>query len=105
MSKGDYTGPAVSSLPSRVSHRLGAGQALEVKRPLSTTTPTGILQHWDGGPGGPGSEAISGGWEVCIEGGSFHKHPLTDLGRLTLASFLPRGVCISPQPSFSQASL
>lgn len=54
------------------SHRLGAGQGVEVKRPLSTTTPTGILQHWDGGPGGRG-EAISGGWEVCTEGGSFHK--------------------------------
>lgn len=32
----------------------------------------GILQHWAGGPGGRG-EAISGGWEVCAEGGHFHK--------------------------------
>lgn len=49
-----------------------------------------------GALGAPGSEAISGGWEVCTEGGSFHKHRLTDLGRLTLGSFLPRGISVSP---------
>lgn len=39
------------------------------------------------------------------EGGSFHKHPLTDLGRLTLGSFLPSWYQYLPTTFLSQASL
>lgn len=50
MSKGATQALVSHAYILATSHRLGAGQAVAVKRPLSTTTPTGILQHWDGGP-------------------------------------------------------
>lgn len=96
--------PPASRSPLPGWHRVG----VEVKRPLSTpTTPTGILQHWDGGPGGPGVwQSVGGGVGRCApsRGAAFtSSHCRTDLRWLTLGSFLSLPG-ITKQPSFSVAA-
>ena len=98
-------GPLHPMVPSLAGGR--GGEGVEVKRPLSTPpTPPGILQHWDGGPGGPGMwQSVGGGVGRCApsRGSSFHKQlpppPRTDLGRLTLDNFLPLGGMSNILPS------